>query len=166
MDDLIVATEEGRFVSQKWMFLAEMLQDYNPSLELRWIPTEKRAPGETDKPYMVVHQDRQGQSYIVLYASELDQPEEVMTRIIHADMKHGNVLDRMEVRNNVNKLFEMRKREEELAEQEEFAAWLVKTNKSNPTFRDKSGDLVKLDSQLNRVKRKSVHGPVGRKDKG
>lgn len=153
--DIIVATEEGQFVSQKWMFLAEMLQDYNPSLELRWIPPEKREVEDRDKPYMVVHQDRQGRNYIVLYASETDQPEDVMTRIIQADMKHGNVLDRMEIRNNVQRLFELRKREEELAEQEEFAAWLVKTNKANPTFRDKSGELVKLDSQLNRVQRKT-----------
>lgn len=153
--DIIVATEEGQFVSQKWMFLAEMLQDYNPSLELRWIPPEKREVEDRDKPYMVVHQDRQGRNYIVLYASETDQPEDVMTRIIQADMKHGNVLDRMEIRNNVQRLFELRKREEELAEQEEFAAWLVKTNKVNPTFRDKSGELVKLDSQLNRVQRKT-----------
>lgn len=153
--DIIVATEEGQFVSQKWMFLAEMLQDYNPSLELRWIPPEKREAEDRDKPYMVVHQDRQGRNYIVLYASETDQPEDVMTRIIQADMKHGNVLDRMEIRNNVQRLFELRKREEELAEQEEFAAWLVKTNKANPTFRDKSGELVKLDSQLNRVQRKT-----------
>lgn len=155
--DIIVATEEGRFVSQKWMFLAEMLQDYNPSLELRWIPTEKRAIEDRDKPYMVVHTDKQGQSYIVLYASELDEPEEVMVRIINSDMKHGDVMQRMDVRNNVHKLFELRKKEEELAEKEDFAAWLVKTNKVNPTFRDKNGDLVKLDSQLNRVKRKSYH---------
>lgn len=156
MEDKLIATTEGdRFVSQKWMFLAEMLQDYNPSLELRWIPPEKRATEDRDKPYVVVSTDTQGKSYIVLYASELDQPEEIMTRIIHSDMKHGNVLDRMEIRNNVQKLFEMRAREEELAEQEEFAAWLVKTKKTNPTFRDKDGELVQLDSQLNRVKRKT-----------
>lgn len=158
MEDKLIATSEGdRFVSQKWMFLAEMLQDYNPSLELRWIPIEKREAEDRDKPYVVVSKDKQGKSYIVLYASELDQPEEIMTRVINSDMKHGNVLERMEVRNNVNKLFEMRAKEEELAEQEEFATWLVKTNKVNPTFRDKNGDLVKLDSQLNRVKRKSYH---------
>lgn len=153
--DIIVATQEGQFVSQKWMFLAELLQDYNPNLELRWIPPELRQAEDREQSYMVAHKDRQGKYYTVLYASESDQPEEIMTRIMHSDMKHGDVLDRMEIRNNVRKLFELRKREEELAEQEEFAAWLVKTNKTNPTFRDKSGELVKLDSQLNRVKRKT-----------
>jgi hypothetical protein len=69
-------------------------------------------------------------------------------------MKHGNVMGRMDIRNNVNKLFEMRKQEEELAEKEDFARWLVETKKSNPVFRDKNGELVKLDSQLNRVSRK------------
>lgn len=154
MDDIIVATESGRFVSQKWMFLAEMLQDYNSNLELRWIPTELRSPEDRDKPYMVVSRDKQGKEYVVLYASELDQPEEIMTRIINSDMKHGNVLDRMEVRNNVQKLFELRKQEEELAEREDFSRWLVETKRTNPTFRDKDGSLVKLDSQLNRVQRK------------
>lgn len=154
MDDIIVATESGRFVSQKWMFLAEMLQDYNPNLELRWIPTELRAPEDRDKSYMVVSKDRAGKEYVVLYASELDQPEEIMTRIINSDMKHGNVLDRMEVRNNVHKLFQLRQQEEELAEKEDFSRWLVETKKTNPTFRDKDGSLVKLDSQLNRVQRK------------
>lgn len=155
MDDVILATEEGRFVSQKWMFLAEMLQDYNPNLELRWIPPETRAVEDRDKPYVVAHTDKQGRSYIVLYASELDQPEEVMTRIIHSDQKHGDVLSRMDVRNNVNKLFELRKREEDLAEKEELARWLVETKKTNPVIRDKeTGELIKLDGQLNRVSRK------------
>lgn len=155
--DRVLATEEGHFVSQKWMFLAEMLQDYNPSLELRWIPPDKRSAEDRDKPYMVAHRDRLGKEYIVLYASETDSPEEIMTRVIYSDMKHGDVLDRMEIRNNVNRLFELRRREEELAEQEEFAAWLLKTNKVNPTFRDKNtGELVKLDDQLNRVERKKT----------
>lgn len=152
--DRVLATEEGRFVSEKWMFLAEMIRDYNPTLELRWIPPEKRSSEDRDKPYMVAHTDKQGQSYIVLLASELDQPEEIMTRIINSDMKHGNVMDRMEVRNNVNRLFELRKKEEELAEQEDFARWLTETKLSNPQYRNKEGELIKLDSQLNRVNRR------------
>lgn len=154
MSDIMVATED-RFVSQKWMFLAEMIQDYNPSLELRWIPPDKRSNQDRDKPYMVVHQDKHGKDYVVLYASELDQPEEVLERIFLSDMKNGNVLTRMEARNSAKKLFEMREKEEQLAEQEEFTRWLVETNKVNPTYRDKnSGELIKLDSQLNRVERK------------
>lgn len=150
--DRIVATEEGYFVSEKWMFLAEMLQDYNPGLELRWIPPDKRTEEDRDKPYMVVHKDRQGKEYIVLYASELDSPEEVMARIFNADMAKGDVLKRMEARNKARELFRLRALEERLAEEEDFAAWLLKTTKSNPTFRDKrTGELVKLDSQLNRV---------------
>lgn len=155
MSDKVLATSEGRFVSQKWMFLAEMIRDYNSSLELRWIPTDKRDPQDRDKPYIVVHKDNKGKEYVVLFASELDSPEEIMTRIINSDMKHGSVMERMEIRNNVRRLFELREKEEELAEQEEFAQWLVKTNKTHPTFRDKhTGEIVKLDEQLNRVERK------------
>lgn len=155
MSDVIIATESGHFVSQKWMFLAEMLQDYNHNLELRWIPTSERNPEDRDKPYVIVSKDKQGRDYIVMFASELDQPEEVMAKVFQADMKHGDVLSRMEARNTANKLFEYRKQEEELEEKRELSEWLIKTNKMNPTFRSTDGELIKLDGQLNRVNRKT-----------
>lgn len=154
MTDVIVGTDEGYFVSQKWMYLAEMIKDYNHNLELRWVPPANRGPEDRQKPYVVTSRDTNGRDYIVMYASELDQPEEIMTKIFHSDMKNGNVLDKVEARNRAHKLFELRNREEELAEQAELARWLVETKKTRPTFRDKNGDLVTVDEQLNRVDRK------------
>lgn len=153
---VILSAEGNTYVDQKWSYLAEMIGDYNSSLELRWIPTDKRSPEDRSKPYIVVHTDKHNKEYIVLYASDLDTPEEIMTRIINADMKHGNVQTRMDIRNNVNKLFELRAKEEQLAQEEDLARWLVATKKVNPTFRNKDGELIKLDSQLNRVQHKKV----------
>lgn len=153
---VILSAEGNTFVDQKWSYLAEMIQDYNPQLELRWIPTQHRTPDDRNKPYIVVHTDKNNKEYIVLYASDLDTPEEIMTRLINSDMKHGNVQTRMDIRNNVNKLFELRAKEDELAQQEDLARWLTETNKVNPTFRNEEGELIKLDSQLNRVERKKV----------
>lgn len=153
---VILSAEGNTFVDQKWSYLAEMIGDYNPALELRWIPTDKRSPQDRSKPYIVVHTDASNREYIVLYASDLDTPEEIMTRIINSDMKHGNVQTRMDTRNTVNRLFELRAQEEQLAQEEDLAAWLVKTKKTNPTYRNKDGELIKLDSQLNRVEHKKV----------
>lgn len=152
----ILSAEGNTYVDQKWSYLAEMIGDYNPLLELRWIPTDKRSPQDRSKPYIVVHTDKDNKEYIVLYASDLDTPEEIMTRLINSDMKHGNVQTRMDTRNRVNKLFELRAKEEQLAQEEDLARWLVETKKMNPTFRNKDGELIKLDSQLNRVERKKV----------
>lgn len=151
---VILSAEGNTYVDQKWSYLAEMISDYNSSLELRWIPTDKRSPQDRSKPYIVVHTDKDNKEYIVLYASDLDTPEDVMTRVINSDMKHGNVMSRMEVRNNVNKLFEMRAKEEQLAQEEDLARWLIATKKTNPTYRNSDGELIRLDSQLNRVEKK------------
>lgn len=153
---VILSAEGNTFVDQKWMYLAEMISDYNPKLELRWIPTDKRSPEDRNKPYIVVHTDKDNKEYIVLYASDLDTPEEIMTRLLNADMKHGDVYQRMQTRNAVNKLFELRYQEEQLAQEEDLARWLTETKLVNPTFRNKDGELIKLDSQLNRVERKKV----------
>ena len=152
--DPVIPTEEGIFVSQKWMHLSEMLKDYNPQLELKWIPPNLRDPEDRLRCYVITHRDINGKEYVVLYASELDLPEDIMGRVFANDMKHGDVQARMDARNTAAKLFEMKAKEEELAEKEELAAWLVQTKRTNPTFRDKDGELVKLDSQLNRVEHK------------
>ena len=153
---VILSAEGNTYVDQKWSYLAEMIGDYNPLLELRWIPTDKRSPQDQNSPYIVVHTDKDNKEYIVLYASDLDTPEDIMTRLFNNDMKHGNVQTRMDTRNRVNKLFEMRAKEDELAQQEDLARWLTETKKVNPTYRNKDGELIKLDSQLNRVERKKV----------
>lgn len=153
---VILSAEGNTYVDQKWSYLAEMIGDYNPMLELRWIPVDKRSPEDRSKPYIVVHTGKDNREYIVLYASELDTPEEIMTRLINSDMKHGNVQTRMDTRNRVNKLFELRAQEEQLAQEEDLVRWLTETTKVNPTFRNKDGELIKLDSQLNRVERKKV----------
>ena len=155
IDDSIVATEEGVFVSSKWLYLSEMLKDYNSQLELKWIPPKARAPEDRLRCYVITHRDNQNKEYVVMYASELDQPEDIMGRVFANDMKHGNVQDRMDARNRAHKLFELRAKEEELLAKEDLAAWLVSTKKTNPTFRDESGEIVKLDQQLNRVSRKT-----------
>lgn len=153
--DPVIPTQEGIFVSSKWLHLSEMLKDYNPQLELKWIPPQNRAPEDRLRCYVITHRDSNNKEYVVMYASELDQPEDIMGRVFANDMKHGDVQARMDARNTAHKLFQMKAQEEELAEKEELSAWLVQTNKTNPTFRDKSGELVKLDGQLNRVSRKT-----------
>jgi hypothetical protein len=153
---VILSAEGNTYVDQKWSYLAEMIGDYNRQLELRWIPTDKRSRDNRESPYIVVHMDKDGKEYIVLYASNSDTPEDIMTRLFNNDMKHGNVQTRMDNRNRANKLFEMRAKEDELAQQEDLARWLTETNKVNPTYRNSDGELIKLDSQLNRVERKKV----------
>lgn len=146
----LVATEEGYFVDQRWAYLAQIIEDYNPQLELRWIPPNLRTV-EDGAPYVVVHRQRDGLEYAVLYASELDSPQDVLERIFNADMKHGNVMDRMRNRNTAAQLFQMQaKIDAEMAKQD-LAAWMIndRDKKNWKTYKKANGDLVKLDDRLN-----------------
>ncbi len=151
MHEALVATEDGHFVTQKWAHLAQMIEDFDSKLELRWIPPNLREIGD-GMPYVVVAKQKDGQEYAVLYAQDSDDPVDVMAKLFDASMKHGDVLTRMRNRNAAVKLFEMKKQLEEELERQEQVAWLASNPKNYKTWRNpRTGELVKLDSNLNRI---------------
>ena len=156
MSNPLIATESGHFVNSKWEHLAEMVEIYNPQLELRWIPPQLREWGDNN-PYVVVHRDSNGAEYAVVYASEADSPEEIMTNIINNDMKHGDVFERMQVRNAVNKAFELARLADEMEAKEDLTAWFMKSDKNYKTFVNHKGELVKIDSAGRQHKIRSYH---------
>lgn len=119
MAQVYIPTEDGRWVSADFERLARNIQDYDPTLELRWIPPANRTR-EDKKPYCVV--DTRTQS-VVLYASELDTPVEILTRLYLADDKNGSPLDRIEAHNLAIKNLQVQEwldEREEMAEQARF----------------------------------------------
>jgi hypothetical protein len=143
---------EDVFVGQKWLDLSEILRDYNPQLELKWIPPDKREPEDRDKPYAVVHRDMFGKEYVVTYGSELENPEEVLTRVFYNDMKHGNVQDRLNARNTAHKAMELYRQAEEMEEAKDLSKFMMGSPKNWIKIRDKStGELRSYDSNRNNL---------------
>jgi hypothetical protein len=95
MAAVFIPTDDNRWVNADFERLARNIKEYNPDLELRWIPPEHRTR-EDKAPYIVVD-TKINQS--VLHANELDTPTEILTRLYLADSKNGNVLDRIEAHN-------------------------------------------------------------------
>lgn len=95
MPQVFVPTDDGRWVSSEFERLARNVQDYDPALELRWIPPENRTR-EDKKPYCIV--DTRTES-VVLHASELDTPADILTSLYLADDKNGSPLERLEAHN-------------------------------------------------------------------
>lgn len=111
--------DAGQWISEKFSTLAEIVKEYDPYLELRWIPTDKRTR-EDKKPYVIVDTRT---NYPVTYASELDIPEQILARVIEGDNKQNNVIKRLEAQDVANKLFAMKEflnKMEEAAEEAEF----------------------------------------------
>lgn len=148
-----ILTESGHFVSEKWARLNEILQDYDPYLELHWIPTDKRAVGN-EAPYRIIHNPPNNPAYVVTHAKETDDPVTIFASIIGGDNWKNNVLAKLEAQNAAQEIFDKKKQLDELEESADLAHYLLVRGGNYVTIRDsKSGELVKLDSQRNRISR-------------
>jgi hypothetical protein len=147
---MIIATDDGQWVNEHFHRLAEIVRDYDPYLELRWIPPGQReTDAEKKNPYCIVD-TRSG--YIVMFASELDNPESILARLFSADNKHGSVLDRLDAENAAKEAFRLKEKMDEEEMKQDFVAWLIGTKQNyihvtNPL----TGEKLKLDDQLRRI---------------
>lgn len=147
MPGALIPTTDGRLVDGEWLRLAEIISDYDQWLELRWIPPENRT--RDDKaPYCVVDTRPPGE-YVVLHATELDRPHEILARIFDADNANGDALTRMENRNTAAELMRLKDRIDTKEMQKDFAAFLMGTEKNFIDTRNPlTGKMLHLDDQL------------------
>ncbi len=147
---MYVVTDDGQWVNEHFHRLAEIIQDYDPALELQWIPPGQRDTDEEKKtPYRII--DTRS-NYIVCFASERDSAEDILARLWGADNKQGSVLDRMEAKNAAIEAFKLKERMDEEEMKKDFTAFLIGTKKNyikatNPV----TGEKLKLDDQLRRL---------------
>lgn len=152
LSSLPVATQDGHFVSEIHMRVAEVLRDYDRNLEIEWIPDAARTDPR-DKPFRVVHTDpRSGYRYVVCYADELDG--RLLERIIAMDSaKKGNVLSEIDARNAAVKLLAKKEADEQRAEAHDMAAHALKSHLNTYTLKDpKTNRLIKIRDFGNRSK--------------
>lgn len=123
MTQIFIPTDDGRWVNADFERLARNIQDYDPALELRWIPPEHRTR-EDKKPYCIVDTHTET---VVLHASELDTPADILTRLYLADNDNGSVLDRIEAHNLAVQNLKMAEWLDEREEMREQAKFLLFT---------------------------------------
>lgn len=103
---------DGQWVNADFERLARMVQDYDETLELCWIPPAARTRDDKE-PYAI--RDTRTNS-IVFFIKETDSPPEVIQRLFTSDNKHGNVLQRIEAAEDAKRAWEMKQREDEMEE--------------------------------------------------
>lgn len=106
--------------------LAEIIRDYNDTLELRWIPKAARTEAMDDiRPFVIVQNLPNGGEALVMYLSEQEiaNPPGVLSRLFNSDHSKGNkgdVLRRIENAERAKKIWDAKKHAEDMEERLDF----------------------------------------------
>lgn len=120
----------GQFVSQKQVRINEILQDYDPSLQLQWIPPDQRQQGDGAPAFRVVHFKDGAAPYLVCTAEECD--ERLLAKVFEADqVNNPNQLSFIDNYNAALELSRAKEAEEQRLEDHALAASIIRNTKSH-----------------------------------
>lgn len=122
----ILDPNSGMALSAEHTRIAELIKEYEPSLELAWVPPENRTLNE-EFPFAVIHRVQGVEPYVVMRLRENEVDHRVLARLYAADNSRGNVLSDIELEEKARRQVAARKAEEELAEAHEMAAWAIRS---------------------------------------
>lgn len=131
-----IPANDGRWVDENFARLAEIVQDYDYYLELRWIPPDKRTRDDK-KPYIIVDTRT---NIPVVYANELDTPVGILAKLFDADNKNGDVLKRLEAHNAAVEIFKAKYNMDLLEMAHDKARFLFKSPLNTLTMDGKKFD--------------------------
>lgn len=135
--------EHGEFLSSKAARLAEILHDYNPYLELCFIPSSKR--DDTDTHPFAIRDNSPwrlgpgGQGYIVRHISEreVDNPQVILEWLFEGDLsKHGlsDIMAREKAREAARELLKLKRDQDIAAERQELAAAIISGGRDKKNY--------------------------------
>jgi hypothetical protein len=122
-----ILTEQGA-LSQKHEHVAEIIKDYDPDLELAYIPKQERSAFDAH-PFAVVHV-KDGYRYVVMTCREDEVDERLLTKLFLANTDRHDVLKRLEAEETAKRLMEMRQRMDELDAKKEFRDAVIQSRKN------------------------------------
>ena len=136
-------SNDGNWISEKQRRINEILQDYDPNLQLQWIPPGSR--NEKDEPFRVVCFPKNGHPYLVCTAVEVD--ERLLATVFGADQKQhgGNVMTWLDNYNRAKEIYNAKINHDNLQEAHEMSRALIRNTKSSYKIYDARGELIDLE---------------------
>ena len=136
MVDIPVPHSDGRWINERVSRIVEIIKDYDPNLEVAWIPPEKREPG--DSAFAIIENYPGKPRQVAFYVdSEAEFDERVLTRIFQGDTTKHDVLGNLEASNRAVEAIEYKKRMEQLEEEYDHMKHVLKSPLN--TYRGKDG---------------------------
>lgn len=137
---MYVPSESGEWISAKCAHVAELIKQYDHRLELRWIPRDKRQPGDSE--FAVIEMAEDGREYVAfLIQDESFVDERLLGRIYAADNKDKNVGYEAEMHNKAVRDLQQKQAMDELAEQHDLAVSMMRSQLHTYRHNGKKIDL-------------------------
>lgn len=136
-------SNDGQWISEKQARINEILQDYDPRLQLQWIPPGRR--NEKDEPFRVVCFPENGRPYLVCTAMEAD--ERLLATVFQADQKNhkGGMLVWLDNYNRAKEIYNAKINHERRQEMHEMAKSVIRNTKSSYKLYNSRGELIDLE---------------------
>lgn len=109
----------------KYERIAEIIRDYDPDLELAWIPPSARLR-EDKEPFAIFHNNPR---YLVGTFSEDKMDHRILAHLFMINNQNGSVLERLEAEDRARKLLEYKNQMEEMEIAHDFAKTVIKSKK-------------------------------------
>jgi hypothetical protein len=113
---------DNRLVSSDHVNIAEIIADYDPDLELCWIPPDARVHGED--PWAVFH-TKDGHRYLVKTFTECDH--RILAYLFQNDTARNDVLARLEAEEAAKQAIELKRQIEESEQRQDMVATALKS---------------------------------------
>lgn len=129
-DNLPIPLSDGSWVSEKVNRIIELVREYDPRLDVAWIPRDKRAA--SDPAFAILEHTADGRQHVVFYVQdESGMDGSVLERLYQTDaQKQGNLLSVIDARNAAVKAIAKKKYEDEMAERHDIAASIIRSPKA------------------------------------
>ncbi len=125
---------EGQLVSDRVQRIVAAIQEYEPEIEVQWIP-DRQAASEGKPQFKIVHHQPDGFDFTLFHVkNEEDFDETVLLRIVENDQRRGEVsLDKYEAWEKTKKLIERQVYYDQMEQAQDIAAHVLATNKNTYT---------------------------------
>lgn len=128
--DAPTAHDDGHFISAKVSRIVELIREYDPRLDVKWIPPEHREPG--DAVFSIIERTSDGKEHIAFHVqSEEEFNESVLARIYAADVDHNDVLGRVEANNRAIRDADAARKRDAMEERHDLMRTLLASPKHN-----------------------------------
>lgn len=121
---VILDPNSGYGLSAEHSRLAELISEYEPTLELAWVPPDQRQLNE-QFPFAIVHRPAGVEPYVVMRLRESEVDHRVIGRLAAADNTRGNTLTAIEAEEAARRELAKRKNDDDREESKQFAAWAI-----------------------------------------